>query len=116
MNLFITQSFVNNIKSKQPSSPLAYLSSYITLVLYIGFLFAYTEDLPPRIEIFHLTILWAYAGSDWLMLLLSWCIQSNIISRKNALLKFKAGGITQEKKEDDLFDVRYLPEEYMSDV
>ena len=29
---------------------------------------------------------------------------------------FKANNVTDEKKDDDLFDVRYLPEEYMSDV
>lgn len=27
-----------------------------------------------------------------------------------------AGGITHEKKEYDLFDIRYMPEEYMSDI
>ena len=43
-------------------------------------------------------------------------IQKNVIARRNELFSFKAGGISQEKKDDDLFDVRYLPEEYMSDV
>lgn len=61
-------------------------------------------------------LLTAYAASDWAMLLFAWAIQKNVIARRNELFSFQAGGITQEKKDDDLFDVRYLPEEYMSDI
>ena len=38
------------------------------------------------------------------------------MARRDELFKFKAGGITHEKKEYDLFDIRYMPEEYMSDI
>ena len=57
-----------------------------------------------------------YAISDWLLLLFAWVIQKNVIARRNELFNFEAGGINDDKKDDDLFDVRYLPEEYMSDV
>ena len=35
--------------------------------------------------------------------------------RRDQLLKWDSATLTPEKKEDDLFDVKYLPEEYMSD-
>ena len=38
------------------------------------------------------------------------------MSRRDALFKFPASGVSAERKEDDLFDVRYFPEEYLSDV
>ena len=95
---------------------MAYLSSYITLFLYLGFLFVYADRLPPNIEFKHLSILSLYAASDIALLLFSWGIQKNIIARRDELFNFPAGQVSQEKKEDDLFDVRYLPEEYMSDI
>lgn len=76
----------------------------------------YTDKLPENIKIENVSYLVLYAISDWLLLLFAWLIQKNVIARRNELFSFKAGGISQEKKDDDLFDVRYLPEEYMSDV
>ena len=35
--------------------------------------------------------------------------------RRDQLLKWDSATLAREKKEDDLFDVKYLPEEYMSD-
>ena len=116
MNVVVSQSFINNIKSRKPSTPLAYIPSYITLLMYLPFLYIYVDRLSPGIDIRHLHLLIVYVASDWLLLLFSWVIQRNIISRRDALLKFPASGITMEKKENDLFDVRYFPEEYMSDV
>ena len=72
--------------------------------------------MPENIKIENVSYLVLYAISDWLLLLFAWLIQKNVIARRNELFSFKAGGISQEKKDDDLFDVRYLPEEYMSDV
>ena len=116
MNIYVIYSFITRIKAKQPSSPLAYLSNYITFFLYMAFLFVYPGKLASNIEIYHLNYLALYAASDVALLLFSWGIQKNIIARRSELFKFAAGGITREKKEDDLFDVRYLPEEYMSDI
>lgn len=76
----------------------------------------YTDKLPSNIKIENVSYLVLYAISDWFLLLFAWLIQKNVIARRNELFSFKAGGISQEKKDDDLFDVRYLPEEYMSDV
>ena len=86
------------------------------MAFWLGFLFVYRDELPPNIEQRHLWLLLTYAGSDVLLLLFSWCIQRRIIARKEQLRGFKANNVTDEKKDDDLFDVRYLPEEYMSDV
>ena len=51
-----------------------------------------------------------------MLMVFSWSIQTNLVRRRDELFKFKAGGIAQEKKEYDLFDIRYLPEEYISDI
>ena len=116
MNFYVILQFIQRIRAKQPSTPLGYLSSYITLLFYLGFLFVYTDELPPNIKIESVYYLVVYAISDWFLLLFAWVIQKNVIARRNELFSFRAGGISQEKKDDDLFDVRYLPEEYMSDV
>ena len=42
MNLYVIFSFFQRIRAKQPSSPLGYLASYVTLVFYLVFLFVYT--------------------------------------------------------------------------
>ena len=38
------------------------------------------------------------------------------MARRDLLLNKEVNTVSKEKKEDDLFDMRYLPEEYMSDV
>ena len=116
MNLYVMLSFLQRIRAKQPSTPLGYLSSYITLLFYLGFLFVYPNLLPPNIGVDRISLLVLYAISDWALLLFAWAIQKNVIARRNELFRFEAGGISQDKKDDDLFDVRYLPEEYMSDI
>ena len=116
MNLYVSQGFIKRIKAKQSSTVLVYLSSYITLFFYLTFLFVYAGDLPANIELKHLYLLFFYLGTDLGLLLFSWCIQKNIIARRDELFRFEAGGVNKEKKDDDLFDVRYLPEEYMSDI
>lgn len=79
-------------------------------------MFVYAGDLNENIDIIHLKLLWAYAATDTVMLLFSWGVQRNVIARRNHLFTFSSYGVTQEKKDDDLFDIRYLPEEYMSDI
>ena len=116
MNLYVCYSFFKRIKARQPSSPLAYLASYITLLFYLSFLYVHAGELPANVPIYHLNRLLAYLGSDLALIIFSWAIQKNLIERRNELIKFAAGGIKREQKEDDLFDVRYLPEEYMSDI
>ena len=37
------------------------------------------------------------------------------MARRDELFRFESTNVPMEKKQDDLFDVRYLPEEYMSD-
>ena len=37
------------------------------------------------------------------------------MARRDQLFAFVSENVKMEKKQDDLFDVRYLPEEYMSD-
>ena len=116
LNAYICQTFFKRIKANQPSSPLGYLSSYLTLFLYLSILFVFTDKLPENIPVWHLNILTIYAGSDIVLMFFAWIIQRNLVARRDELFRFKAGDITQEKKERDLFDIRYMPEEYMSDV
>ena len=91
------------------------LASYITLLMYFAFLFVHKDKLSSRLGIDQLYLLAAYPISDWFLFLLSWCLLSNIMRRRDQLLKWDSATLSREKKEDDLFDVKYLPEEYMSD-
>ena len=74
MDIYISWSFVKRINAKQPSTPLSYLSSYITMLFYFAFLFVYADLLPPNISVDQITILSVYVVSDWLLLLFSWLI------------------------------------------
>ena len=116
MDLYTIYAFFKRMKMQNPSSPLVYLSSYITLLIYFLGLFLYTNKLPENIGINQILLLAVYVVSDWLLLLFSWTIQLNIVARRDELFRFKANKIEIEKKQDDMFDVRYLPEEYMSDI
>ena len=84
--------------------------------MYFAFLFFHMDKLPPNIEKEQIYLLGIYVVSDWLLLLFSWRIQSRIIERRDYLFKCKANCVSAEKKADDMFDIRYLPEEYLSDV
>ena len=79
-------------------------------------MFIHADLLAPNIPRSQLNILTLYAASDIMLMVFSWSIQTNLVRRRDELFKFKAGGIAQEKKEYDLFDIRYLPEEYISDI
>ena len=116
MNTYISWTFFKRITAEQPSSPLGYLSSYLTLFLYLAMMFIHADLLAPNIPRSQLNILTLYAASDIMLMVFSWSIQTNLVRRRDELFKFKAGGIAQEKKEYDLFDIRYLPEEYISDI
>ena len=94
MNLYVIFSFFQRIRAKQPSSPLGYLSSYITLLFYLAFLFVYLDLLPKNIAVENVFLLVIYAVSDWILLLFAWLIQKNVVARRNELFSFKAGGIT----------------------
>lgn len=107
---------MKTIKAKQSSSPLAFFSAFITLVIFFGLLFVYLDELKPHIARRNVWLLFVYEGSDWASLFFSWLFQRNLMARRDALMKFTVGGVSNEKKQDDLFDVRYLPEEYLSDV
>jgi len=93
MNSYISWGFVKRIRAKQPSSPIGYLSTYITMLFYLALLFVYAGEMPMNIEIESLYLLIVYAGSDWILLFFSWAIQKNVVARRNELFKFQAGGI-----------------------
>ena len=38
------------------------------------------------------------------------------MKRRQCLIDFEVDGIGKEAKEDHMFDVRYYPEEYLSDI
>ena len=79
-------------------------------------MFVKADLLKPNIPRSQLNLLILYAASDIVLMIFAWSIQTNLVKRRDELFKFKAGGIAQEKKEYDLFDIRYLPEEYISDI
>ncbi len=74
LNLYIVQTFIKRIKAKQPSSPLGYLSTYITLLIYQVFLYVYAGDLKANIDIVHLNLLFFYMATNLALLLFSWGI------------------------------------------
>lgn len=86
------------------------------MTMYFGGLWIYHSKLKPNIELVNIALLGAYLISDWLLFLLSLCVLRNIMRRRQCLIEFKVDGIGKEKKKDDMFDVRYFPEEYMSDI
>ena len=98
MDLYTIYAFIKRMKMQQPSSPLVYLSSYITLLIYFLGLFLYTNKLPENIGINQILLLAVYVVSDWLLLLFSWTIQLNIVARRDELFRFKANKIEIEKK------------------
>ena len=57
-----------------------------------------------------------YPAMDWFSFFFSWCILRKLIARRDLLLNADVNSVSQEKKQDDLFDLKYLPEEYLSDV
>lgn len=91
------------------------LASYLTLLMYYGFLFVHMDLLHVNIDIIQLYLIAIYPATDWSLFFLSWCLQKNIMARRDQLFAFESATVSIEKKQDDLFDVRYLPEEYMSD-
>ena len=115
LNLYTIKDFMTTMKAKQTSSPMIRLASYITLLMYYGFLFVHKDKLSPNLDIEQLYLLGVYPASDWFCFFLSWILLCNIMKRRDQLLQWDSATLAREKKEDDLFDVKYLPEEYMSD-
>ena len=95
---------------------MAHLSNYLCLLFYFCFLFVYRDMLPANIPKQMLYNLSVYPASDWFSFIMSWCFQINIMSRRQLLMDYDVISVSQQKKEEDMFDVRYLPEEYLSDV
>lgn len=86
------------------------------MTLYFGGLWVNIDKLKPNVSLTNVTLLSAYLVSDWLLFLLSFCVQRNIMKRRQCLIDFEVDGIGKETKEDHMFDVRYYPEEYLSDI
>ena len=57
-----------------------------------------------------------YPLSDWALFGFCAISLARVVARKNFLYKFKAVNVSDEKKKDDFFDIKFLPVEYMSDV
>ena len=83
LNLYTIQGFVSTMKAKQTSSPMIRLASYITLLMYFAFLFVHKDKLSPKLGIDQLYFLATYPISDWFLFLLSWCLLSNIMRRRD---------------------------------
>ena len=51
LNLYTIKDFISTMKAKQTSSPMIRLASYITLLMYYGFLFVHKDKLSPNLDI-----------------------------------------------------------------
>ena len=116
INLYVTQSFMKTIKARKASSPMTSLSVYLTLFMYYAFLFLYKDLLPRKIPVSSLYLLSVYPATDWFCVIFSWLMLRGIIKRRDILLASKVNSVSSQKKSDDMFDIRYLPEEYLSDI
>ena len=74
------------------------LATYITLLMYYGFLFVHINDMSPKIERMQLYIIGVYPASDWSLFFLSWCLQRNIMARRDQLFAFVSENVKMEKK------------------
>ena len=74
------------------------LATYITLLMYYGFLFVHINDMSPKIERMQLYIIGVYPASDWSLFFLSWCLQRNIMTRRDQLFAFVSENVKMEKK------------------
>ena len=74
MNTLVSYTFFKRIRASQPSSPLGYLSSYLTLFLYLALMFVKADLLPPNIPRSQLNLLILYAASDIVLMIFAWSI------------------------------------------
>ena len=114
-NVYLSYNFFGTMKAKQISSPMVALATYLTLLMYYGFLFVHVTKLHDNMDKNQLYYIAIYPITDWIMFFLSYCLQRNIMKRRDDLFKQDTISVSLEKKQDDLFDVRYLPVEYVSD-
>ena len=86
------------MKAKQISSPMVGLATYITLLMYYGFLFVNIDKLDSSIDKMQLYLIGVYPISDWSLFFFSWCLQRNIMARRDQLFAFKSENVKMEKK------------------
>ena len=74
------------------------LATYLTLLMYYGFLFVYIDKLHVNIERMQLYLIAIYPISDFGLFFLSWCLQRNIMARRDQLFAFVSENVKMEKK------------------
>ena len=88
-------------KLKLPGMPInndPILCIYITLLMYYGFLFVNIDKLDSSIDKMQLYLIGVYPISDWSLFFFSWCLQRNIMARRDQLFAFKSENVKMEKK------------------
>ena len=92
------------------------LAFYLMITIYFIFLVVNHKGLDPAIGAYEIFIMAAYPASDWLLFMICGLTLGRVVKRKEFLINYKAANISKEKKKDDLFDITYLPIDYLSDV
>ena len=115
-NAYCSYEYLSNIKNSLCGQPMSNLAFYLTISVYYIFLIINRAKLDQAIgtkEIYYMAV---YPASDWLLFSICALSLRGVISRKHFLIEFKAENVSKERKKDDLFDVCFLPYDYLSDV
>ena len=97
-NFYLINNFIQRMKARQISSPMVALATYLTLLMYYGFLFVYMDKLSPKLDKMQLYLCGVYPASDWCLFFISWCLQRNIMARRDELFRFESTNVPMEKK------------------
>ena len=82
-NVYLSYNFFGTMKAKQISSPMVALATYLTLLMYYGFLFVHIDELHDNMNRNQLYFIAIYPITDWLLFFLSYCLQRNIMKRRD---------------------------------
>jgi hypothetical protein len=115
-NLYCSYEYISNIKNSLSDQPMSNLAFYLTMTVYYIFLLINRTSLDKAIKIKEIYLMAVYPASDWLLFSICALSLRAVVLRKHFLMEFKAENIGLERKQDDLFDVCFLPQDYMSDV
>jgi len=113
--IFLINTYLGNIKEKQPNHPIGTLNSFLVIVLYIGCLYQYIDILNPKESnsLVHFCI--AYPILDALLILISFIMIGQVKNKSKELIENKRFKEYNQEAIIALADILYLPQEYESD-
>ena len=115
-NFICGYNYIVNIRNNLSDQPMSNLAFYLMLTIYYIFLVINRKELDPAIDVREIYYMAVYPASDWVLFSLCASTLGRVVKRKEFLINYKAANISKEKKKDDLFDIAYLPVDYLSDV